>query len=249
VGFPFIGLESHRGIRKKILQVRVALLPGIVMLTRQLELQNGQGVIFQRDLLLQLVEMTRCCIYRRMTGRLDECGLIVKNHVFAYFGVTDWNVVDDFGNTVTPLDLGTTGSAGMKYDLTLTSTNTYSLALTPLSNPSGAYMQTGPLTTNLPINWVNFRLYWDASTGLSDTADNFGISSMTIGWKLNIQQAGSNVVLSWATNAAGFNLEYTSTLSAGALWQTNLTAPAVINGQYVVTNAIAGTQKFYRLKQ
>jgi len=137
----------------------------------------------------------------------------------------------------------------MKFDLTLTSTNTYSLTLTPLSNPSGAYTQTGTLTTNLPINWVNFRLYWDASTGLTDTADNLEISSMTIGWNLNIQQAGSNVVLSWATNATGFNLESTSSLGAGAVWQTNSTVPVVISGQYVVTNAIAGTQRYYRLKQ
>lgn len=173
----------------------------------------------------------------------------IRTQLFAYF-VTDWSIVDNSGSTLTSLDLATTGSAGMKFDLTLTSTNTYSITLTPLSSPSDAYTQTGTLTTNLPINWVNFRLYWGTSTGLSDTADNFEISSMTIkGLTLNIQEAGANVVLSWPTNASGFNLESTPNLGAGAVWQTNSTVPAVLNGQYVVTNAIAGTKRFYRLKQ
>jgi len=173
----------------------------------------------------------------------------IRAQLFAYGG-TYWGIADNSpGGTSTPLNASTTGSAGMKFDLTLTSTNTYSLSLTPLSNPSGAYMQTGTLTTNLPINWINFRLYWGTSTGLTDTADNFEISSMTIkGLTLNIQKAGSNVVLSWPTNAPGFNLESTSSLGAAGIWQTNSTVPVVINGQNVVTNAIAGTQQYYRLK-
>jgi hypothetical protein len=174
----------------------------------------------------------------------------IRAQLFAYF-VTDWDISDGAGDTLTPLDLGTTATAGMKFDLTLTSTNSYSLTMTPLSNPSAAYTQAGMLTTNLPINWINFRLYWGTSTGLTDTANNFEISSMTIsGLTLNIELVGTNAVLSWPTNALGVNLASSPNLGAGAVWSTNnLPSPVVVNEQNVVTNPVAGTRQFYRLQQ
>ena len=43
----------------------------------------------------------------------------------------------------------------------LTSTNAYTLTMTPLSDRSSASTRRlEMLTTNLLINWVNFRLYW-----------------------------------------------------------------------------------------
>ena len=36
------------------------------------------------------------------------------------------------------------------------------------------------LAGSLPINYVNFRLYNTASSGLNDVADNYGISYMEI---------------------------------------------------------------------
>jgi hypothetical protein len=173
----------------------------------------------------------------------------IRTQMFAYFN-TAWDVVDDSGDTTTPIDLSTSGAAGMKIDLALTSTNTYSLVMTPLSNPASAYSQTGTLvSTNLPITWVNFRLYWGVSTGLNDTNNNFEISSMTIsGLALNIQKAGSNVALSWTTNFPGFNLASSTRL--GAAWSTNgLPAPVVVNDQNVVTVPATGTQQFFRLQQ
>ena len=177
----------------------------------------------------------------------------IRTQLFAYF-VTDWSISDDSGDTLTPLDLSTTASTGMKLDLMLTSTNAYSLTMTPLSDPSSAYTQTGMLTTNLPINWVNFRLYWGTSGGLTDTANNFEISSMTITGPapltLNILLVDTNAVLSWTTNALGFSLASSLNLGAAAAWSTNnLPSPVVVNDQNVVTNPIAGTQQFYRLQQ
>jgi uncharacterized repeat protein (TIGR03803 family) len=59
--------------------------------------------------------------------------------------------------------------------------------------------------------------------------------------QLKITIQGSDVILTWPTNVAGFNLEST----------TNLVSPAwvTITGQYAVTNPISGTQMFYRLYQ
>jgi hypothetical protein len=74
---------------------------------------------------------------------------------------------------------------------------------------------------------------------------------MTIsGLMLNIQLAGSNAVLSWTTNAPGFNLASSPNLGAAAAWSTNgLPSPVVVNGQNVVTNPVAGAQRYYRLQQ
>ena len=174
----------------------------------------------------------------------------IRTQVFDYFG-TDWSIIDNDGSTLTTLDAGTTAAAGMKYDLTLTSTTNYLLTLTPLSNPSAAYSQTGTLTTNLPINWVNFRLYLGPNSGPNDPVNDFEISSMTIaGLTLNIQRVGDNAILSWTTNVPGFYLESSTNLGSSAVWSTNnLPVPVVVNGQNAVTNPIAGTQQFYRLQQ
>jgi hypothetical protein len=89
-----------------------------------------------------------------------------------------WNINDSNPGTTTPLSSATTAVAGMKLDLTLTSATAYSLTLTPLSNPSGAYTQSG--TYAGPINYVNYRLYDGQSSGLNDTTDNFEISYMEV---------------------------------------------------------------------
>jgi hypothetical protein len=173
----------------------------------------------------------------------------LRTLVFNY-GLAHWVIVDNDGSTKTPLDPGTTAVAGMKFDFTLTSTNTYSITLTPLSNPSAAYAQTGTLKTNLPINWINYRLWNGQSSGPNDTANNFFISSMTIaGLTLNIQLVGANAVLSWTTNVPGFYLASSTNVGPSAVWNTNLPLPVVVNGQNVVTNPIAGTQQFFRLQQ
>jgi hypothetical protein len=163
---------------------------------------------------------------------------------------TNWSISDGYGSLPTTLYSGTTAAAGMKYDLTLTSTNTYVITLTPLSNPSAAYSQSGPLTTNLPINYVNVRLYFGPTTGPNDPADNLEISSMTIaGLTLNIQVVGTNAVLSWTTNVPGFLLASTANL-ASPIWSTNnLPPPVIVNGQNVVTNPIVGTKQYFRLQQ
>jgi hypothetical protein len=172
----------------------------------------------------------------------------IRVHVFDYF-VSNWHIIDAGGNTTPSLSPATTAVAGMKFDLTLTSATNYSLTMTPLSNPSSAYTHTGTLTTNLPINWVNFRLYLGPNTGPNDPADDLEISSMTIaGLTLNIQLVGTNAVLSWPTNALGVNLASSLNLGPAAVWNTNLPSPVVINGQNIVTNPIGNTRQFFRLQ-
>jgi hypothetical protein len=226
---------------------RAIMEPGGLQVGQTFEtvIENPIGYYFYRGFDLMLLNGTNN----------DFSGIntsAIRMQFFAYYNRNTpfWSITDDSGDTLAPLNLPTTGAAGLKVGVTLTSTNTYLLTMTPLSNPASAYTQSGTLTTNLPINWVNFRLYWGTSSGLTDPTNNFAMSSMTIsGLQLNIQKAGSNVILSWTTNVPGFNLMSTPQLGTGAVWSPVSPAPVVINNLNVVTNSIIGNQQYYRLQQ
>ncbi|HEX7618031.1 MAG TPA: hypothetical protein VF480_04850, partial [Verrucomicrobiae bacterium] len=67
--------------------------------------------------------------------------------------------------------------------------------------------------------------------------------------QLNIQRsANTNVVLSWATNFTGFTLEANTNLNTN-VWSIVSPAPAVNGTNNVVTNAVSGLARFYRLRQ
>jgi hypothetical protein len=65
---------------------------------------------------------------------------------------------------------------------------------------------------------------------------------------LNFVMSGTNLLLSWSTNATGFTLETSSLLSASNSW-TAVSAPVfVANGQYIVTNRISSGAQYFRLQ-
>ena len=74
------------------------------------------------------------------------------------------------------------------------------------------------------------------------------VFSLSFRPQLTITPSGTNVILTWPTNAVGFTLQSTTNLSP-AVWSTNSPAPVVIGGQNVIINPISGPQQFYRLKQ
>jgi probable HAF family extracellular repeat protein len=63
---------------------------------------------------------------------------------------------------------------------------------------------------------------------------------------LTIAVSNVSVLLSWPTNAPGFTLQSNPYLSP-VNWTTVSPAPVILNGQYIVTNSMVGTQMFYRL--
>jgi hypothetical protein len=79
--------------------------------------------------------------------------------------------------------------------------------------------------------------------GLVDMgAYEFGsVSPVVTASKIN-----NNLVLQWPTNTQGFALWSTTNLSAGN-WLSNTVIPTIVNGQYTVTNVIAGPKSFFRL--
>jgi uncharacterized repeat protein (TIGR03803 family) len=67
--------------------------------------------------------------------------------------------------------------------------------------------------------------------------------------QLSIVHSGTNIILTWPTNATGLALEFTTNLAPTAHWATNPAAPVILHGQYALTNSTSGQQKFYRLIQ
>jgi uncharacterized repeat protein (TIGR03803 family) len=67
--------------------------------------------------------------------------------------------------------------------------------------------------------------------------------------ELTINVANNNAILTWPTNAVGFELQSTTNLVPPVFWTIYSSEPVVLNGQNTVTNPIAGTGKFYRLSR
>jgi uncharacterized repeat protein (TIGR03803 family) len=96
-------------------------------------------------------------------------------------------------------------------------------------------------------------LYGTAEQGGS--SDNGTVFSLSLGSAsapvptLTIVPSGTNVILTWPANAAGFALQSTTNLVSPVIWTNVSPAPVVVNGQYAVTNPASGTKKFYQLSQ
>ncbi|MGA2555722.1 MAG: choice-of-anchor tandem repeat GloVer-containing protein [Verrucomicrobiota bacterium] len=65
---------------------------------------------------------------------------------------------------------------------------------------------------------------------------------------LSVIISGTNVIFTWTNTPPGFTLQCTTNLSPAA-WCPVCPAPLVLSGRNTVTNAIVGTQQFFRLSQ
>ncbi|MGA9451464.1 MAG: hypothetical protein WBW41_09005 [Verrucomicrobiia bacterium] len=178
----------------------------------------------------------------------------VAAYTYGYFGqLGEWLVGDYYGNSYSSLYVSNTAPAGVKMDFTILPAGNYQLTMTPLNNPANAYTQVGMLENpGLPTDWMEFE-FFNAPT--NTIGGEFYISSMTIaGPTLNIQLAGTNTVLTWLNvsdylSSYNMALESSTNLGPAAVWNSVPTSPAVVNGQNVVTNPIAGTQQYFRLQE
>jgi len=187
---------------------------------------------------------------------------VVAVGAFEYYGTLGrWfttDTYDDISSRPNIYDLDTTTN-GMQIDITVTSTNTYHLVMTPLGNPGNAFSEDGTFAHPGPIVWVTYELFNTDSNfyppggnyngcGGPDRTD-FYVKGMTVsGLTLNIQRAGTNVLLSWPGIFTNFTLVSSTNLVAPVWNPVSTDPPGVVNGQNVVTNPIAGAQKFYRLQ-
>jgi len=127
-------------------------------------------------------------------------------------------------------------------------TNLYSFTATPSSPP---YVNSDGTNPQPGLILLGNTFYGTARTG--GTWGYGTVFSLSFPPQPSIFPSGSNIVLSWPTNYAGFDytgytLQSTTNLFS-PVWTTNLSPSVVVNGQNVVTNAIAGTQQFFRLSQ
>ncbi|HUA39318.1 MAG TPA: hypothetical protein VMA35_13080 [Candidatus Sulfopaludibacter sp.] len=176
----------------------------------------------------------------------------VTAYTYGYFGqLGEWLVGDYYGNSYAGLYVSNTAPAGVKMDFTILPAGNYQLTLTPLNNPTNAQTVIGTLKNpGLPTDWVEFE-FFNAPT--NTIGGEFYVSSMTVvGPALNIQLAGTNAVLTWQNmsnylSPYNMDLEASADLGPTAVWNAVTNSPAIVNGQNVVTNPIAGTRQFYRL--
>jgi uncharacterized repeat protein (TIGR03803 family) len=112
------------------------------------------------------------------------------------------------------------------------------------TNSDGAEPQAGLILSG---NTLYGTTGWGGSWGEGT------VFSISFEPQLTINSSGSNVILSWPTNVAGFsyagyNLQSTINLFPAA-WSAVAPAPVVVNGQNTVNNAVSGTAMFYRLSR
>ena len=84
------------------------------------------------------------------------------------------------------------------------------------------------------------------STNAALTVSNFQFY-VTLPPSLQIQLAGTNVVLTWPLSGAGYVLQSANKLTPPISWTTVTNVPVIVNFQYTVTNQIASGSRFYRL--
>ena len=83
------------------------------------------------------------------------------------------------------------------------------------------------------------------STNTTDSVVTTVIANPS-GPRLELTLSGTNIVLSWPTNATGFSLQSTTNFSVTSLWSV-VSNTVVVGENYFVTNTIGGDRRFYRL--
>ncbi len=148
------------------------------------------------------------------------------------------------GNTL----YGTAIAGGVSDFGTVFAINTDGTGFTNLYNFTGGSDGGNPAEDGLLLSGNTF--YGTTGGGSFSYGTVFSFSFAP---QLTIILSGTNVILSWPNSLdgfgyAGFTLQSTANLSPAA-WNTVFPAPVVMNGLNIVTNAISGTQQFYRLSQ
>jgi uncharacterized repeat protein (TIGR03803 family) len=122
-------------------------------------------------------------------------------------------------------------------------TNLYDFSILDLdgTNSDGANPEGGLIL-------LGNTLYGTAHAGgPTDDGTVFSISLGTVSApQLTIIPAGKNVILSWPADAVGFTLQSATNLLQ-AVWTNVSPGPALVSGQFTVTNAVSGTSLFFRI--
>jgi uncharacterized repeat protein (TIGR03803 family) len=154
------------------------------------------------------------------------------------------------GNTL----YGATGAAGSGGNGTVFAVNTdgsgfitlYSFTATDNNNANSDGAESHAVLV-LSGNTLYGTAAWGGSSG-NGTVFSLTLPPPVIAPQLAINLSGTNVILTWPTNATGFTLQSTTNLIS-PVWSAVSPAPVVVNTNNAVTNSIFGAQMFYRLSQ
>jgi hypothetical protein len=100
-------------------------------------------------------------------------------------------------------------------------------------------------------NWSSNLVVWQSAANVTLQSSIPGHSGQSLPFnvlaapKLTIKALSNSVVLSWPTNAVGFNLVQSSTLFN---WTNVPVTPFTVGGNYTVTNLLSATNTYYRLR-
>jgi len=107
-----------------------------------------------------------------------------------------------------------------------------------------------------PLIWVRdawnrkdagiFNGYFEATVEPYATAV-YVLSGIAL--ELQISTVSGQAIISWPTNAAGFDLQARDSLSPDFTWDKISTTPVVIGNEFVVTNNLGQCSRFFRLYQ
>jgi len=112
---------------------------------------------------------------------------------------------------------------------------------------------TGTPTTNDSTTASPVTLGGQVLSGVTAIAAGLGHTLALIGGvpllpALNARPNGGELILSWPTNAVGFTLQSTPSLTPPVVWFDLTNVPAVGGAQFTVTNTHSGGAQFYRLR-
>jgi uncharacterized repeat protein (TIGR03803 family) len=127
-------------------------------------------------------------------------------------------------------------------------TTLYSLSTIALNSANSIYTNSDGFGVTSGLVLSGNTLYGTADNGGQNDFGTIFSLSLPTGPQLSTIHSGTNLVITWPTNATGFTLESVTNLGS-TNWSTVSPPPVVINGQNTVTNAISGAKKFYRLYQ
>jgi uncharacterized repeat protein (TIGR03803 family) len=141
---------------------------------------------------------------------------------------------------------GTADGGGAKNFGVVFSINTSGTGFTTL------YSFTNGLDGSSPVSGVLLSgntLYGTASGGGTNGDGTIYSLGLPLPPSMTIGISGTNLIISWPTNAATYTLMSGTNLNSSAGWNAVPASPVIINGHNTVTNPIVGQQMFFYLSQ
>jgi hypothetical protein len=174
--------------------------------------------------------------------------VILKNTLLGYtqVGGNGAGIITDGGHnlsddaSVALAAVGSQSGTNVQLELGLLGSNggpTQTLAITSPTSPA---IDAGDDFVGLPVDQRHL-----ARSGPGDIGA-YEFNATDSAAALSIRLQGSQVVFGWPTNSAGFTLQSTPALSP-ATWSVLTNTPAVSGNQFVITNSVSASNRFYRL--